>query len=33
MNRCQPKGRFKTYKTREKNVLRITLKTYASLTL
>ena len=33
INRCQVKGHYKTYKTREKNVLRITLENYANLTL
>ena len=33
INRCQLKGHYKIYKTREKNVLRTTLEKYANLTL
>ena len=33
INRCQLKRNYKTYKTREKNMLRILLEKYADLTL
>ena len=33
INLCKVKGHYKTYKTREKNGLRITLEKYRNLTL